>query len=499
MTQGPWKENADSASWPRVRGSISVDVAIVGGGLTGITTALLLKRSGRKVALIEKGRLACGETGRTTAHLTEVIDSRYQSLLADYGLEGARLVAESSRAAIELIAQLVEEFRISCDFKRVPAYLYSESEIGDSDLQKEVWSARKVGLQASWVTEVPLPFQIAGAMRVENQAQFDPRRYLLSLASRIPGEGSHVFEESLVRDIRESGGSPCEVTTEQGVVFARDVVVATDAAMVNRFFLHTKIAAYRTYAVSYSGKLAPGLFWDNADPYHYIREHEGQVIVGGEDHKVGAKKDTTECFRNLENYAREKFRATEFSHRWSGQILEPIDGLPFIGRNSLSRHIFVATGYSGNGMTFGTIAAKILSDQILGRANPWSSFYAATRIAPLSSLPDFLLENKDYPTCMVKDRVLSAEARSLEEIRSGEGKLLSHEGSKIAVYRDEGGKVHAVSPICTHMGCHVRFNNAEKSWDCPCHGSRFSVDGEVLHGPAVAGLAPKLLSKDRAA
>lgn len=285
---------------------------------------------------------------------------------------------------------------------------------------------------------------------------------------------------------------PCRVHTENGACVTADRVILATNAPLNKVLLQTKIAHYRSYAVSGPVATAPhGLFWDLDDPYHYIRNHRFDdvlhLIVGGEDHKTGQKADTEGSFERLSSYAK-RFGLTSIASRWSGQIIEPVDGLPYIGLNAASHRTYVATGYSGNGMTFGTLAAMILSDACLGRKNPFAELYDATRFKPLASLSSYISENLDFPMHLIRDAIKPPEVRSIDEIKPGEGAIARVGKERLAVYRREDGAVVALSPICTHLGCHVSFNKAEKTWDCPCHGSRFNTQGEVVNGPAVKAL-----------
>lgn len=503
-TESLWTATAPVSKYDALKGKVEVDVAVIGGGITGLTTALLLKQRGKKVALIERSHIGTGESGHTTAHLTEVIDTGYQSLVSDFGKKGARMAAESSRAAIDLIEHWVSEFSIDCDFTRVPAYKYTESRKDVRELRKEVRAMRRAGVDAEMTSDVPLPFRVQAAIRVKNQAQFHPRKYFLALAQQIHGDGSYVFEKTRAVEIKD--GTPCHITTENGSLLAHDIVVATNSPINTRFAMHTKVASYRTYAMAISLKgqrLEPGLYWDTANPYHYTRVLNAQdtatLVVGGEDHKTGMHEDTEASFSALEKYCRQHFDVDAIEAHWSGQIMEPVDGLPYIGLAPFSKNSYVATGYSGNGMTFGTVAGILLSDELLGHKNKWASLYDATRIKPLASLTTFLHENKDFPLCMIKDRVASPEATSINDVQPGEGKIVAIEGEKVAVFHDESGSIHAVSPVCTHMGCLVHFNNAERSWDCPCHGSRFAPDGTVLNGPAITALKPVDISAKKKA
>jgi glycine/D-amino acid oxidase-like deaminating enzyme/nitrite reductase/ring-hydroxylating ferredoxin subunit len=488
-----WMTTSTRSHYPPLSGDGVADVVVVGGGITGLTAAWLLQRQGRRVVLVEMHRIAVGETGHTTSHLTELTDRRYHVLESKFGRQGAHKVADSSRAAIELIAQLSSELGVDCGFERVPAFLYTEREAHIRELEKEVEAAQRVGLVAQLTRTVPLPFPVKLAIRVENQAQVHPREYLLPLAAAFVERGGRIHEMTRVLNVHD--GAPCVVETEHGTLRADSVVVAANVPVNNKVFLITKIAPYRTYVVAakLEKPFPPGLFWDTEDPYHYTRRHltaEGEyLIVGGEDHKVGKEDDTEQRYAKLAAYVRERFGLVP-THRWSGQIIEPVDGLPFIGLNSASRHVYVATGYSGTGMTFGTVGGMVVSDLIAGRPNPWADLYDATRVRPLAQAKDYIAENLDFPAHLIRDRFQKGEVQSLAEVPRGEGRLMQVNGRMLAVARDEDGEVHAVSAVCKHMGCHVGWNTAEKTWDCPCHGSRFDPAGQVLNGPATQGLEP---------
>lgn len=493
-SQSLWLATSPATEYPMLDRDLDVDVAVVGGGITGLVAAWRLARMGRRVAVLEQSRIVSGETGRTTAHLTALVDTRYHQIEKDFGREGARLVAKSSTDAIEWIEQSAAALGIDASFSRVPAYLYSEHRDGLGQVEQELEAARRVGLEASFTSQVPLPFAVAGAMRIEHQAQFHPRAFLLPLAECIRRKGGQIFEETHVRGIED--GEPCRVGTDRAVVTARAVIVATHVPL-NWAALITKLPAYRTYAIAtrLGAPLAPGLYWDTADPYHYTRtQHtsDGEfVIIGGEDHKTGTEPDTPARYTALIDYTRERFALERVDYQWSGQILEPVDGLPYIGLNSGSRHVYVSTGYSGNGMTWGTVGGLVTSDLVLGRRTPYVDLYKATRIKPIAGAADFVTENIDFPKYLASDRLTNADAEGDDpsQVPAGTGRILAVEGRKYAVYRSPGGQLHTLSPVCTHMHCDVAWNAAESSWDCPCHGSRFSTTGAVLHGPAVTPLA----------
>jgi len=494
VNESIWISTAPGTSFPSLDRDLKVDVAIVGGGITGLTAATILKKAGMSVAVLELGSIASAETGHTTAHLTEAVDAGYRDVASDFGPEGAALVAQGGRDAIRFIEELSTTQGIDCGFERLPAFFYTESEADLEMLREEANASANAGLDASFVTDTPLPFSTKGAVRYENQAQFHPREYLLPLAKQIVGNGSHVFENSGAIGFKD--GSPCEVQTGKGTVTADAIFVAAHVPVNDLVAIFTKIAAYRSYAmaIEVSSPLAPGLFWDTEDPYHYTRSYRsGQrniLIVGGEDHKTGMEKDTEEPFRKLEEYARSRFGLMKVLHRWSGQIIEPHDGLPFVGRNPMSKNLYVATGYSGQGMTFGTLSGMVVADLILGRENKYAALLDATRVKPIAAAKDYITENVDFPKRFILDRIFRAnvEGHSVDDLSAGEGKILSIKGKKVALYRDESGHLDALSPVCPHMQCDVAWNTHEKSWDCPCHGSRFTCEGKVVNGPAVTNL-----------
>jgi glycine/D-amino acid oxidase-like deaminating enzyme/nitrite reductase/ring-hydroxylating ferredoxin subunit len=495
-----WSSTASLPAYAPLAENVEVDVAIVGGGITGLTAAMLLAEAGKKVVLLEARTLGSGVSSRSTVHMTEMIDSWYSRVESDFGKEGARLVAQSSRAAIDRVTAFVESLGIDCGHTKKPGYLFTESEKDVSDLQEEHEAARRAGLAVELLERAPLPFATKQALLFPDQLQVHISRYLAGLAKAATDRGAKIHEWSRVLTVED--GEPCLLHLESGpIVRARQIFCATHATM-NRVFLQTKIAAYRSYVVTYPNVTVPdGLYWDTADPYHYISPFEVDgttyLLVGGEDHKTGTTRKTGLHLDALHAWTNERLSVGQPSHRWSAQVWEPVDGLPFIGRNSASEHVFVATGFSGNGTTYGTIAAMIVADIVLGRENAWRELYSATRVKPIASAATYVEENVDFPMHLVTDRMMPPDVRSLGEIRPGEGKTVRVSGERLAVYRDPTGNLHAVSSVCTHLGCLVKFNTAEKTWDCPCHGSRFSIDGGVLDGPATRALARRSLEPVR--
>jgi glycine/D-amino acid oxidase-like deaminating enzyme/nitrite reductase/ring-hydroxylating ferredoxin subunit len=497
-TESIWRATHQLRRFAPLAGDRTADIAVVGGGISGLTAAVLLARGGKRVSVIERDHIGSGETGNTTSHLTEAVDARYQTLIKDFGEENASLVAASTRAAIDRIEAFTRETGHDAGFSRVPGFLYTERPQDVESLANELDAARRAGCAVRWDDHVPLPYATFGAVRWDNQGQVHATAYLEALLQEAATHGVRIYEQTRVVGVHD--GDPCQVETDHGVIRARDVFVAANVPVNNRVLLHTKIAAYRSYAIASEVRRAeapsePGLFWDTDDPYHYTRVQQiagrTYLMVGGEDHRTGEQTETDACYERLLAYARQRFGMEEAKYRWSGQIIEPVDGLPFIGLNTASRHVYVATGYAGNGITFGTLAGMIVGDLVLGHANPYAALYDATRVKPIASAYDYVAENAAFPAHLLKDRLTSVgtEARPVESLRPGEGGIFSTAEGKLAVCRDRAGSIHSCSAVCTHLGCDVAWNHAEQTWDCPCHGSRFSPDGKVINGPAVTDLS----------
>jgi len=493
LTDSIWRATHPRRAFGPFSHDLHADVAVVGGGITGLTAAVLLARAGRRVVLVERDRVGSGETGNTTGHLTEAIDGGYAPLIKAFGEEGARLVSASSRDAIAFIETIAARARTGCDFERVIGYLFAEATGDVERLANELDAARRAGCHVAWTDDVPLPFATAGGIAWEDQAQVHATLYVDALLQEALTRGVRVHDRTRAIAVRD--GEPCHVETDHGDIRAADVVVAANVPINNRVWLHTKIAAYRSYAIAFPTDLPlDGLYWDTARPYHYLRSlrvgGRSYAIVGGEDHRTGEETDTGTHYDALADYATARMGPVGVAFRWSGQIIEPVDGLPFIGLNTASHHVHVATGFSGNGLTFGTLAGMILSDLILGRPNAYAELYAATRVKPMASARDYVTENVAFPARLLKDRLtsLNTEERAPASLMPGEGIIVSGPDGKVAVCRDLHGALHACSAVCTHLACDVAWNQSEGTWDCPCHGSRFSPEGKVLNGPAVIDL-----------
>ena len=496
-----WLATTPETHYPALAaGDISVDVAVLGGGITGFAIAYHWKQAGQTVAVLEAGRIVESVTGNTTAKITSQHNLIYDHLISQFGEESARLYADAQESAKERIAALISELRIDCDFRRTSAYTYTVSDEDLDSVKREAEAAARLGLPASFVSETPLPFAVRGAVRFDNQAQFHPRKYLLALAERIPGEGSYIFEQTRAFDIDDA--EPCTVQTSNGTIRARSVVVATHFPYFDPNIYFAAQYPKRSYVLGcrLNGALPEGMYISTSEPHHSIRNNPydgGELLmVGGENHKTGQGGDTSERYRRLEEWARTHFDVRSIEFRWSTQDNNTVDKVPYIGKLSIgSKHLYVATGFGGWGMTNSHVAADILTDMILGRENPRAQVFDPSRFKPVTSAKDFVKENLNVVKEFVSDRISSPELPETIDLPQGEGAVFKSEGEHVAVYRDEQGAVHACSAVCTHMGCIVHWNPAETTWDCPCHGSRFNYDGEVLQGPANEPLEKKQLNE----
>jgi glycine/D-amino acid oxidase-like deaminating enzyme/nitrite reductase/ring-hydroxylating ferredoxin subunit len=472
------------------------DVIVVGGGITGITTALLLQKAGRSCLVAEAQNLGFGTTGGTTAHLNTMLDTDYHTLINDFGEENARRVATVTREAIALIHKQVEQYGIDCGFEELPGYLFAQDEQQVKDLERIFEASRQVDIPIEYSNRLPIPVDFQKALVFDNQGQLHPSRYLFALAQAFEEAGGVLLQHCRVTDVEES--DTLQVRTDHGNFLARQLIYATHIPPgVN--LLHFRCAPYRSYVLGVKLKneeqYPNALVYDMHEPYHYYRtqEMDGEtyLIAGGEDHKTAHQENTEQCFRNLESYIRQHFDVEEVSFRWSSQYFETTDGLPYIGHlPGASDNVFVATGYSGNGITLGTAAAMVLRDLVVSGDSPYKELFAPGRVKPVAGFTTFVKEQVDVVKEFVGKWFSQRTIDSLAELAHGEAKVVDYEGTSIALYKDEEGKLHAVSPTCPHAKCAVAWNSSEKSWDCPCHGSRFSFDGALLTGPARTDLEP---------
>lgn len=493
-----WVATSPTTSYPALAGDTTVDVAVVGGGITGLTTALLLKQGGARVAVIEAGRVASGTTGYTTAKVTALHGLVYAQLVAEHGEEAARRYAEANAAAVERVASLVDELGIECDLERRAAFTYVTDPERRSDIDAEVEAAGRLGLAATRVEATDLPYPVEAAVRLDHQLQLHPRRYCVGLAEAVDGAGSRIHETTRALDVEEasSGGARrCTVHTDGGAVVADHVVVATLLPFVDLGGFFAKAHPWRSYAmaVRVAGAVPQGMYLGADSPTRSIRplplDGELGLILGGPSHKVGQGGDTNQYYAELETWARANFDVRSVEFRWSAQDYTPVDMVPYVGRSPRSERLHVATGFKKWGLSNGTAAAMILADSLLGRPNPWARTFDATRIDAGTAAKEFVSENLDVARRYVSDHVARLRAPSADHLAPGEGGIVDVDGSKVAAYRRPDGSLQAVTATCTHLGCTVQWNPAETTWDCPCHGSRFSCDGKVLNAPAVHDLS----------
>jgi len=486
-----------------LKGSIKTEVCVVGGGIAGLSVAYQLALAGREVVVLEAAALGSGMTAATTAHLASALDDRYFTVERRRGAEGARLAAESHARAIDTIEETVNKERIDCNFTRLDGYLFLPPGGDREILEREIAAAERAGVDVSWAERAPLPGLDTGrCLRFARQGQFHPLRYLAGLARAIVSHGGRIFTETRADAI--DGGDAASVVAGRYKVRCRHVVVATQTPFNDRVSIHLQQAPYMTYAIAArvpAGSVPRALFWDTEDPYHYVRladlpghgagETDTELlIVGGEDHKTGQADDGLERQEALAAWARERFPSLgEVEHAWGGEVMETMDGLGLLGRNPWDAdNVYVATGDSGMGMTHGTLAGLVISDLVLGRDNPWVDLFDPGRVPPRAAA-EYAKESANA-VAQYADWLTGGDVGSPEEIGKDSGAVLRHGLGKVAVYRDPEGRLAARSAVCPHLGCIVAWNPAEKTWDCPCHGSRFDCQGKVINGPANRDLEP---------
>jgi glycine/D-amino acid oxidase-like deaminating enzyme/nitrite reductase/ring-hydroxylating ferredoxin subunit len=489
MNESVWRSGVSLPRFPSLTHDLRADVLVIGGGIAGVTAAYLLQQEGIDAVLIERGSFGAGDTQFTTAHLTYVTDTRLHELVDDFGKNNAQAAWDAGRAAIEKIHEIQHAEEIDCDFQWVPGCLHSPWD-GDDDtkmLKTDCDLACELGFESQFVENVPT-LDRTGVV-FANQAKFHPFKYLRGLLGKL--KPRTVFENSEATEVE---GDPHRVKVNDSTIECRYLVLATHvplqgkAGFVSATLFQTKIYPYSSYVVSAKtpkGSVPEALYWDTFAPYYYLRvdarDDHDELIFGGLDHKTGQGPEG-HPFSTLKQVLLRKFPNARVDREWSGQIVETVDGLPFIGETAPNQ--FAGTGFSGNGMTFGVLTAMMAADAAQGRVNPWSRLFDPSRKKPIVGAWDYIAENASYPYYLVRDRIRGAEGTSLDDLQPGEGKLLRLDGQRVAAFKDDHGEVHCVSPVCTHMGCYVHWNRLEKTWDCPCHGSRFHPSGDVMGGPA---------------
>jgi glycine/D-amino acid oxidase-like deaminating enzyme/nitrite reductase/ring-hydroxylating ferredoxin subunit len=489
-----WEGTAEHGSrYPELEGDQTADVVIIGGGITGLTAALLLSNAGQKVILLEALQIGLGTTGNSTGNLYVTVDEHLSVIQKKWNADVMKSVVKSRSAALDLIEQTIKTFNIDCDFFRTSFNFFAESLDKDAEdfIKNEFDALSECGLNPTLSDNPGIPFHVEKTISVSGQAQLHPLKYVQQLAQKISDKCS-IYENSQVTDFDEASGT---VKTNKGTVKAAHVIMATHVPkgvwMVQGF-----LGPYREFGVAAelkSGAFPKGIFWGLNQPKHSVRTFKNggkdYIMVIGDKYKTGQGKDTTEYVKHHEEYLQTRFDIGTERFIWGGQHYRPADGLPYIGRHT--DKMYILTGFATDGLVYGTLASMIVCDQVLGRKNEWEEIYNLKRFTPVRSFKEFFKENIDNLTQYVKDTPWNVDADSMDEVARGEGKVLEKQGEKVAVYKDENGKNHIVSAVCTHMKCIVNWNTVEKTWDCPCHGSRFNIEGHVLEGPAITNLPPK--------
>jgi glycine/D-amino acid oxidase-like deaminating enzyme/nitrite reductase/ring-hydroxylating ferredoxin subunit len=488
-----WVTSTPETAYPQLDGDRSFDAAVIGAGIVGVTTAYMLRKAGLRVALVEMDRLARGATGYTTAKLTSGHSLIYRELTKSHGADTARLYASANEAGLSLIRRIVEQEDIDCDLETKTNYVYASATGDPEPIYEEAAAASAAGLPVEERTDLPLPYSVSAAVALRGQAQFHPRKYLIGLAERFVAAGGEVFEHTRVTNVEEN--DDCRAVTPHGAIHADHVVVATHYPFLDRALFFPRVHPKRSYAIAgpVDGSVLPeGMFISSDEPTRSLRTiPDGDrtlLMVGGEGHDVGEDSDTEARYRNLERWANEHFGMAEVPYRWSTQDGVSVDHIPFIGTYHGTDRVRVATAFGKWGFTNGTIGAQVITDDIVGAPNEFAELYDPKRLPVKASASSFTRENAKVAARWTGDRVVHPQRGSIDELAAGEAVVDGLPLNPVAAYRDEAGVLHKVSAVCTHLACIVRWNNSERSWDCPCHGSRFDIDGRVLQGPAVKDL-----------
>jgi glycine/D-amino acid oxidase-like deaminating enzyme/nitrite reductase/ring-hydroxylating ferredoxin subunit len=487
-----WLDAVALPAFAPLDAAAACDVAVVGAGITGLTLALRLAQAGKGVIVLERHGVAAGTTGRTTAHLTTMIDTEYADIIETHGVEVARAIASGLCAAIDHIEQTAAAIGAADAFARVPGFYVAETEDGKADVARSYRAIHDVGLAAE--AGLPaVPFPVIDGFCLHDQGRLHASRYMAALASAAHAAGVRVCTHTAVASVEDgAGGEPCVVHTDRGTVHASDVVLATHTP-IGVSPLHGVVFPMRSYVLAaiVAEELPDVLVWNTSDPYEYIRKQAlpdgDRILVGGADHKTG-HGDPRASYDHLERYLRQRFTVREITHRWSAQFYDPADGLPIIGPAPLATHVHVATGFSGEGITLGTLSALMLRDQLLGAAHPLAAICKPTRFH-LGGVAKVVKENLEVARRWIGDRLRSSDASDPADVLPGQAAILHRDGTQVGLYRDLDGQPHELDITCTHMGCKLRWNPAEATWDCPCHGGRFDIRGAILEGPPTKPLS----------
>lgn len=499
-TSSIWNATSKTLTFKPVYESLNTEVCIVGAGIAGLLAGYFLSKERKRVIIIDDGEVGGGETSHTTAHITNVIDDRYYEIERLHGKENAKLAADSQTEAINAIEKIVTEEKIDCDFKRIDGYLFFTPDEDADELQKEYEACTRAGLDVVISETSPIEsFNSNPCLIFPNQAEFHPLKFLNGLCKSIINYGGEIFTNSHAESIEDSNKEENKKATvtlsNKKTITADNVIVATNSPISDYVAIHTKQAPYMTYVIGFvipKDYVKEGLYWDDAEPYHYVRRYfDGEdeiLIVGGEDHKTGQEDNPDDRYNCLEEWAKQHFsQLGKIKYRWSGQVMEPVDGLSFIGKDPENKNsVYITTGDSGMGMTHSAFSGILLKDLICGYENPWAELYDPKR-KTLKAADEFIKEGVNVVAQFV-DYVTPGDESSVKEIKNGEGALIRDGLKKMAVHKDENGTVHKFSAVCPHLKCIVQWNSAEKTWDCPCHGSRFDSNGIVINGPALSNL-----------
>ncbi len=487
----PWQHVAFPPAAKTVIAEEAVhDCLIIGGGITGLTAALELQIAGKQTLLVDAHSIGFGTSGGTSAHINTFADTTFKEAENAFGEEGSRLFADAIRAGFDTIKVNIDTHSISCDYESKAGYLYAETDDEVKQLADIYQGAVKVGVSVKYTNKVATPVPFKQALLFEGQAQFHPIQYLLGLRKAYLATGGTICENTLIESVKTEGG--LHIANDQ---FKAKALIYATHLPPNINLLNFECAPYRSYVMAVklkSAKYPDALIYDSQEPYHYVRTHviNGQqlLLAGGLDHKTG-HGDAEKAFAELEKYIRKYYHISSVKYKWSSQYYVPVDGLPYIGQMPLAaKGIYCATGYNGNGMMLGSVAGKILADLVAGKVNKYEKLFSPGRIKPVDSFSEFVKENADVAYHFVADRLGVHQTDSLKRVQPGTGKVVEVDGKKVAAYRDQEGRIHALSAVCTHAACIVSWNSEEKSWDCPCHGARYNIHGQVLTGPATKAL-----------